>query len=367
MSRQRVTQAEVAAIAGVSQSTVSFVLNENVPGNVRISDETRSRVREAIRITGYSANPVAQRLAGGRNQILGVFTYEKTFPRGGHDFFAAFLVGIEHAAEQVGVDTLLFTSARVVEGRRKLARDGWRRLGVADGCLLMGRDEDGDELQHLLDTRYPFVFVGKRVSEGRTLPYVGADYVSATVRQVDRLAGLGHVRIGYVGPQTEDQPTLDRIQGYREGIRNHGLRPRFVDAHDLTSVADDVVERGITAILLPSEVAPDGVADALAERGLDVPSEVSIVLLGQSHHARSSARAWTGFVVPREEMGARALVLLSRIVNEANAPAGRPSPVPPLDPEDRHQLLECADNDGATVAAPPNYRHYTEGTIRDHA
>ncbi|MDT0157654.1 LacI family DNA-binding transcriptional regulator [Microbacterium sp. ARD32] len=171
MPRHRFTQADVAAVAGVSQSTVSFVLNGNAPAGVRISEETRTRVLEAIRITGYSANPVAQRLAGGRNQILGVFTYEKTFPRGGRDFYGGFLNGIEHAAEQLGVDMLLFTSARVVDGRRQLTRDGWQRLGLADGCLLLGQREDQSELQHLLDTNYPFVFIGKRVSEGRRLPW----------------------------------------------------------------------------------------------------------------------------------------------------------------------------------------------------
>lgn len=67
MPRHRFTQADVAAMAGVSQSTVSFVLNGNAPVGVRISEETRKRVLDAIRITGYSANPVAQSLAGGRN------------------------------------------------------------------------------------------------------------------------------------------------------------------------------------------------------------------------------------------------------------------------------------------------------------
>src|SRR5690554_2095904 len=151
MAKRRVTQADVAAIAGVSQATVSIVLNDRNPPGVRISDETRQRVLDAIAITGYTANPLAQRLAGGRNQILGVFTYESTFPRGGRDFYGAFLVGIEHAAEALGVDIMLFTSATVIEGRRKITRKGWQRLGIADGCLLLGQHEDQSELEYLLE------------------------------------------------------------------------------------------------------------------------------------------------------------------------------------------------------------------------
>src|SRR5690606_40264357 len=70
MPRHRITQADVAAMAGVSQATVSFVLNDSTPAGVRISEETRQRVLDAVRLTGHSANPVAQRLAGGHNQIL---------------------------------------------------------------------------------------------------------------------------------------------------------------------------------------------------------------------------------------------------------------------------------------------------------
>ncbi|MBT2496836.1 LacI family DNA-binding transcriptional regulator [Microbacterium sp. ISL-59] len=351
MPRRRFTQADVAAMAGVSQSTVSFVLNGSAPAGVRISEETRSRVIEAMRITGYSANPMAQRLAGGRNQILGVFTYEKTFPRGGQDFYGGFLNGIEQAAEQLGVDMLLFTSARVVDGRRRLTRDGWQRLGIADGCLLLGQQEDQSELQHLLDTNYPFVFIGKRTSEGRMLPFVGADYVEATARQVSRLTERGHTRIGYAGPRGTDQPTLDRIEGYTRAMRDAGFPLRFVDVDDVADAADEIVERGLTAILVAPEHHPEELADELAVRGRHVPQHVSMLLLGQPLHPRKGGRSWSGFVVPREEMGARAVVLLSRIVEQESRAEGASRREPVLDDADYHQLLPCPDVDGATIAA----------------
>lgn len=361
MPRHRSTQADVAAIAGVSQATVSFVLNDSAPAGVRISAETRQRVVDAIRITGYSANPMAQRLAGGRSQLLGVFTYEPTFPRGGRDFYGAFLVGIEHAAEKLGVDMLLFTSARVVDGRRKLTHEGWQRLGVADGCLLLGQHEDRGELQHLLDTNYPFVFIGKRESEGRRLPYVGADYVSATARQVERLALLGHTRIAYAGEQSTDQPTVDRVTGYREGMRKAGQPPRFVDLGDPAAAAEEIIERGITGLLLAPESYPDTIEDELLRRGASVPGDVSMLLLGQPHHSRAGSPVWSGFAVPREEMGARAVLLLSRIIAEDRAPKG--AAVARVTDADLHQLLECPDIDGETLAAAAASVTSAEGTF----
>lgn len=349
MPRHRFTQAEVAAMAGVSQSTVSFVLNDSAPSGVRIPEETRARVLEAIRVTGYSANPVAQRLAGGRNQILGVFTYETTFPRGGHDFYGAFLNGVEQAAEKLGVDILLFTSARVIDERRRLSHDGWQRLGIADGCLLLGQHEDQDELQQLLDTNYPLVFIGKRASKDDRLPYVGADYVAATARQVDRLVALGHTRIGYAGPQSSDQPTLDRIEGYRRAVRAHGLPILLVDVHDVSNAAQEVSERRLSAILVAPEHHPEELADELEARGIGVPADVSMLLLGQPLHPRRGGRSWSGFAVPREEMGARALVLLSRIVDR-ESPAPRDTGTGP-DPSELRQLLDCPDVEGASLAS----------------
>lgn len=345
MARHRVTQTDVAALAGVSQATVSFVLSGRTPSGVRISEETRQRVLDAIRITGYSANPVAQRLARGRNQILGVFTYEATFPRGGRDFYGPFLAGIEHAAEQIGVDLLLFTSARVVEGSRRLTRAGWQRLGIADGCLLLGQHEERAELQHLLDTNYPFVFVGRRESDGGRLPYVGADYRSATRRATDRAADLGHRRIGYLGARSTDQPTLDRVSAYRAAMAARGLPPQFVEPGDAVQVATEIAERNLSTVLLAPENDPDELRLALAGLRIRVPDDVSVLLLGQPHHRLPGPTQWSGFTIPREQMGARALLLLSRL-------AGTPSTGNEQGAADLHQLLECTEVAGDTLTAP---------------
>lgn len=348
--RRRVTQSDVAAVAGVSQATVSLILNDNIPSGVRIGAETRQRVRDAIQITGYTANPVAQRLAGGTNQILGVFTYESTFPRGEDDFYRPFLVGIEQAAETLGVDILLFTSARVVDGRRQLARDGWQRLGIADGCLLFGQQEDGEELQNLLDTNYPFVFMGKRESHGGRLPYVGGDYVSATRRQIDRLVALGHRRIGYVGSPADDQPAVDRLNGYRSAMADHGLAAHDIEPVEPGTAAAAIVARDLTAVVIVPERDPDDLADALAAQGIQVPTDLSMLVLGQLHRPRHGGRRWTGFSIPREQMGTQALLLLSRLVARI-APNGDRKPEIPE--RELRQLLDCPNAEGDTLAPSP--------------
>ena len=89
----RLTQRDIARLAGVSQATVSLVLNDAKAAEGRIPEETRERVQKAIKETGYVADPIARRMAKGLNRILGVFTYEPAFPSAQADFFLPFLLG----------------------------------------------------------------------------------------------------------------------------------------------------------------------------------------------------------------------------------------------------------------------------------
>src|SRR5690348_10743960 len=176
-------------MTGVSQATVSLVLNGRDDADVRIAPETRERVLQAIRRTGYVADPIARRLAAQRNRFLGVFTYEPVFPAGLGDFYHPFLVGIEECAERIGCDLLLFTSAPVIDGRRRVSsRDNRRRLG--DGRVRLRRWLDPRGLARVIAEGQPFVSVVRRDDAGGPVPYVGADYPSATAAQVLRAAEL---------------------------------------------------------------------------------------------------------------------------------------------------------------------------------
>jgi DNA-binding LacI/PurR family transcriptional regulator len=141
---KRLTQHDIARLAGVSQATVSLVLNGASSAEGRIPQETRERVHKVIRETGYVADPIARRMAKGLNRILGVFTYEPAFPVEQADFFGPFLFGIEEAAQQMGYDLLLLTGAANGAQRKIFSENN--RLRLADGCLVLGRQFDPDEL-----------------------------------------------------------------------------------------------------------------------------------------------------------------------------------------------------------------------------
>src|SRR6218665_4013355 len=152
---KRLTQRDIARLAGVSQATVSLVLNSSDGHDGRIPVETRDGVNKVIRDTGYVADPIARRMAKGLNRILGVFTYEPAFPSAQADFFTPFLLGIEEEAQQQNYDLLLLTSAGVGNNRKIFSENN--RLRIADGCLVLGREFDRAELARLVAEDYPFV------------------------------------------------------------------------------------------------------------------------------------------------------------------------------------------------------------------
>jgi LacI family transcriptional regulator len=328
-SSRRVTQQDIARMTGVSQTTVSIVLNERDDAAVRIAPETRERVLAAIRRTGYVADPIARRLAAQRNRFLGVFTYEPVFPAGLGDFYHPFLVGIEECAESIGCDLLLFTSAPVVDGRRRIFGSD-NRLRLADGCVLLGRWLDPEELARLIAEGQPFVSVGRRDDAGGPVPYVGADYPAATAAQVRRAAELGHRRIAYVGEGAGAESHADRLRGFTEEAGRAGISGTHVRFTDAATVIDQLLNQEVTAIFV--EEFADGaiLAEEAGRRALRVPDDLSFVALGDPTRPASTDLEFSGFRIPRREMGWQAVEVLSAILDDTGGELQRLLPCEPV-------------------------------------
>ncbi|GIE32665.1 LacI family transcriptional regulator [Actinoplanes italicus] len=333
-SSRRVTQQDIARMTGVSQTTVSMVLNEREDA-ARIAPETRERVLAAIRKTGYVADPIARRLAAQRNRFLGVFTYEPVFPAGLGDFYHPFLVGIEECAESIGCDLLLFTSAPVVDGRRRIFQSD-NRLRLADGCILLGRWLDPEELARLLAEGQPFVSVGRRDDAGGPVPYVGADYPAATAALVRRAVELGHRRIAYVGEGAGAESHADRLRGFNAAAAEAGVTGAHVRFTEAREVMDELLNQEVTAIFVEEFADGAMLAEEAGRRALRVPDDLSFLALGDPTRPASTDLEFTGFRIPRREMGWQAVEVLSAILDGTGGELQR--------------LLPCEPVTGATLA-----------------
>jgi len=328
-------------MTGVSQATVSLVLNGRADGDVRIAPETRERVLAAIRETGYVADPIARRLVDRHNRILGVFTYEPVFPAGTGDFYHPFLLGIEESAERLGCDLLLLTSAPVTDGRRRIFHEG-NRFRLADGCILLGRSLDRDELTRLVTEGHSFVSVGRRDDAGGPVPSVGAASPAATAAVVRRAAGLGHRRLAYVGEGAGPESYADRLRGFAAATGTLGLPAAHLTAagRSPAELLDTLVADGVTAALVEEYADAAALAAAARERGMDVPGDLSLLALGDPTRPAPADVDFSGFRIPRKEMGRRAAELLTALIGgERSGPAAQ-------------ELLPCEPVDGETLAAP---------------
>ena len=325
-------QADIAAAAGVSQTTVSLILSGNTDG-VRLSESTRRRVLKAAEKLGYVPDPVATRLASSRNHMLGVYTFASAFPTDVDGFYYPILVGIEEEAAALGQDLVLFTGTGGLAARAddKLAI---RRTRIADGCLFFGRHVPEEPIDWLLGGGFPLVYIGRRDELGGRIPFVGVDYVSASAAVVERLVALGHRELRYLRSNDDAPSSSDREKGVLAAA------PRAIVVRAEDAEVAGLIERwrgeGVTAVIVEETDTGSLSAAALAAveaAGLRTPDDLSLAVLGQpKDHPEVS-----GFEVPRRELGRRAVRLL---VDQITGSGSRTA---------QQVLLDCLPVDGSTI------------------
>ncbi|MFE2035134.1 LacI family DNA-binding transcriptional regulator [Streptomyces scopuliridis] len=338
----RPRQADIARLAGVSQPTVSLILGGGSAA-VGIAEDTRRKVMAAAEELGYMPDPIAKRLAAGQNNLLGLYTFTATFPTEMSHAYYPFLVGIEQETAAQGYDLLMFIASSTT-GERPHA-EVLNRVRLADGCLFLGRHLPVPEMDRLLATDLPVVYIGRHDDFGDRLPYVGADYVSASADVVRHLAGLGHRKILYVREPDEAITSVDREAGFRRGMAECGLpvgRETVVrtDGGDLTP--DRLRSwhgEGVTAIVTEAtdtDAAHLALLAAAGQAGYRFPEDLSLATLGTPQRPGPGQTPLTGFALPRREMGAAAVRLLTGLIAGDRTLS-------------RHQLMSCELEPGGTA------------------
>ncbi len=340
--KTKMTQRRIAELAGVSQATVSLVLNGKADAEVRIPASTRQRVLDVIAGTSYVADPAARRLAGVGNKILGVFTYEPAFPSASIDFYTPLLTGIEAEAEKLGCDLLVFTSAPVENSRRRLFHEN-NRLGLADGALLLGREMDPVELQRLVAMDFPFVAIGRRDVDG--VPYVGVDYATGTALLARRAYDLGHRRFALLHLDSTGESGLDRQRGFHDELATHPDARVWTGpatSGNLAPIWRSIRDFAPTVVFVESPEHAAELARIARDDGVEIPRDLSVVVLGEVAVPDALATDFTRLSPPRVRLGAEAVILLSRMLDPDDEPA----------PAELRRLLDCGIADGATLVAP---------------
>mgnify|MGYP001070896996 CR=1 FL=1 len=319
--KKRATQQDVARLAGVSRSAVSFVLHGNGERPIPISEETRQRILAAARELNYTPDPVAQMLARGSNALIGVFTFEDTFPLEREDFYYEFILGIERSAERHDTNVILFTRRDAASARRKVFSGNGNNLRLADGTIFLGANPDRAELAQLAEEEYPFVYIGRREVPGHEINWVAADYTPASLEAGLHLIKLNHRQIAYVGSDTHIESNQDKISGLRQAFSKAGVEgnlsvlPESV-LQDRAGLVHLLQENGCTAITCSHITTFDITLSLLRESGFNVPGDFSVLSLGDASSNPCFPVAPTYVSIDRLHWGELAVDLLVRRIKE---------------------------------------------------
>ncbi|WP_407320827.1 LacI family DNA-binding transcriptional regulator [Isoptericola halotolerans] len=330
---------DVAERAGVSPTTVSFVINGTKP----VAPATRERVEAAMADLGYRRNVLARALASQRSRIVAL-----VFPALEHRLSPAALsivTAAASAATERGFNVVLWP----VNGADQL--EDYVSGGLVDGVLLMEVTADDPRVPVLQRRGVPFGLIG-RTEAPDGLPYVDMDFDAMVATGLEHLVGLGHARValflgdlgatswaGY-GPIARTEAAY-RAQAAARGLDAVVVRapqdPRSGHRAADTMVAD---HPEVTAVLALNETALPGFVNGLVAGGRSVPGDVSVLGVATSAEAISTADPPVSAVVaPGPELGRRSLEALLDRLDEPSTP--------PL------QLLLAGDLTPAGSTAPP--------------
>jgi DNA-binding LacI/PurR family transcriptional regulator len=262
--------ADVARVAGVSHQTVSRVLNEHP--NVR--PLTREKVLAAIRELAYRPNAAARTLVTRRTHTLGVIT-EDTVLYGP----TSMLYGFERAAHDAYFVSV--ASLPALDRRSMLdAVDRFIGQGIEGIVVIATQDTAVAALAHV-PVEVPLVAVG--CGTRASVTSVAIDNEAGAAAATGYLLGLGHQTVYHVAGPTSCLDAKERVDGWRQALREAGAGEPAVLEGDWSASSGYALggrlaeEPRLTAVFCGNDTMALGVVRALAERGLRVPEDVSVV------------------------------------------------------------------------------------------
>jgi LacI family transcriptional regulator len=306
---QRVVLAEVARVAGTSESTASRALKDDP----RIGETTRAAVRAAAASLGYVPNAAARSLRAKRTHILGLLLDDLADPT--HGEVAA---GFEAAAAAEGFVVFIMTGFHD-EGRERRALRTFIEHRADGICLESCISDPAEVFRDLPAERVVFVqpdFV--RMADGAEPPARGSirsdDHAGVTAL-VRHLVEQGYRRIAYVGAGATASD-LRRRSAATEALADHGMKPvRIHDAGrsgwgDPAAIARDIADDPPEAVICYDDKLALALVDALRDVGLETPADIAVVGFDGIPLAFRARPRLTTVSVPSSDIGRRAAEML---------------------------------------------------------
>lgn len=271
---------DVARLAGVSQSTVSRVLNET-ESSIPISEETRQRIFEAVEKLEYQPNMIARSLRTQRSQMIAVMIGDIS-----NAFYHPIVRAVQDVAGARDYDVLISNSDHIYENEARFLRTVLRR--PVDGVIMAPHRLTTKDLDRFVKRSLftPIVAIGAQV-EHPMIDVIGGTSDPATYDAISWLIkSAGHRRIGFIGPAGDMPPGPPRLHGYTRALVDADLHVDQTLIHKAEFTIDggyhamiELLQAGNlpTAVFACNSLMAMGAIRAARDQGYQVPYDISVM------------------------------------------------------------------------------------------
>ena len=315
-----VTIKDVAALAGVSPSTVS----RTCKNNPSISEETKERVRKAMAELGYEPNFQASNLASQNSRNIGVMLPAFAKEVYENSFYLEAIQGISHYCNGRQYMTTIVTGqdeTEILNAVRSMSRSG-----KVDGFIILYSKKEDPVIDYLFNEGLLYILIGKATQYTNQTIYIDNDNLLAGREATEYLYQLGHRRIAYLGSDSSLMFSADRKAGYQLALASHQLpvRPEYcVEVKNVSENNEEAI-RGLlmqkerpTAILVSDDILAVSLERVCLENHLAIPEDLSIISFNNSLFARLTSPQLTSIDIGAGQLGSEAA---SQIINHIENP-----------------------------------------------
>lgn len=312
------TLKDIAEKAGVAPSTVSRVINDNP----RISDKTKRKVKRIMKELGYHPNLNARNLVKQRSHNMGILIPNSADEAFSDPFFAEILRGIGGTAQSEGFNLLLLTGESEDDELNTVLNAV--KSKQIDGLLVLRSKKDDKLIKELKNISFPLVIVGRPENEEEYF-WVNNDNIKSAQNAVDYLIKMGHRKIAAIIGNQNFTINQDRLEGYLNSLKNHGLKIdadfiyelKLFDHDSIFKTAARILKRksGPTAIFTVSDSVAYSIVQAADKLGKKVPQDLSVVGFNNNPMSKFLNPPLTTVDINIKLLGKKAAELLTGVIN----------------------------------------------------
>ena len=322
------TMSDIAKRAGVSKSTVSYVLSGKRP----ISKEVKQDVLAAMKELGYEyINPLGRSLATKKSRTIALALPPLSPENDGLHldlmWRAEFMIGASEAAMQQGYSLLLWPPPKEDQDLLRMMRQT-----AVDGLILMDIRLQDARVELLKEHRYPFAMIG-HCQNNDGLSFVDFDFADAMQTCVRYLAQLGHQHMLFaytIAPRGLQFGYATRArEAFEQTTASSGLQGTLLgcepDTQSCSRLLDDALTSNptVSAVITADAWMIGTIMQVVADRGMKMPDDLSLVTVASSHLAAITTPRLTTIDVPYAEMGRIGAEMIIRQLEGQSEPEQR--------------------------------------------